>query len=124
LHQLDSMNFARRTHSRFEFGSFINFDGMFKSAFLKSESGEKWHTQAGICIIFFQVIVCTHEGEVLKEGRIPTEREDIEEFFSGLERLEISYGSILNTNGGSSTIWTSCWSGKYIILIFCVISWL
>jgi hypothetical protein len=51
-----------------------NFDGMFKSAFLKSESGGKWHTQAGICIIFFQVIVCTHGGEVLKEGRIPTER--------------------------------------------------
>ena len=35
---------------------------------------------------FCQAIVCTHEGEVLKEGRIPTEKEDIEEFFSGLER--------------------------------------
>jgi len=35
---------------------------------------------------FCQAIVCTHEGEVLKEGRIATEKEDIEEFFSGLER--------------------------------------
>jgi transposase len=39
---------------------------------------------------FCQAIVCTHEGEVLKEGRIPTEKEDITEFFSGLEHLEIA----------------------------------
>jgi transposase len=39
---------------------------------------------------FCQAIVCTHDGEVLKEGRIPTEKGDIEEFFSGLERLEIA----------------------------------
>jgi predicted NBD/HSP70 family sugar kinase len=38
---------------------------------------------------FCQAIVCTHEGEVLKEGRIPPEKEDIEDFFSGLERLVI-----------------------------------
>jgi transposase len=45
---------------------------------------------------FCQAIVCTHEGEVLKEGRIPTEREDIEEFFSGLERLEIALEASTN----------------------------
>jgi transposase len=39
---------------------------------------------------FCQAIVCTHEGNVLKEGRIPTEQEEIEEFFSGLECLEIA----------------------------------
>jgi hypothetical protein len=37
---------------------------------------------------FCQAIVCTHEGEVLKEGRIPTEREDIEEFFSRPDHYE------------------------------------
>ncbi len=35
---------------------------------------------------FCLTILCTHDGEVLKEGRIPTEKEDIEEFCSGLER--------------------------------------
>jgi transposase len=45
---------------------------------------------------FCQAIVCTHEGEVLKEGRIPTEKEDITEFFSGLERLEIALEATSN----------------------------
>jgi hypothetical protein len=36
---------------------------------------------------FCQASVCTPKGDVLKEGRIPTEQEDIEEFFSGLEHL-------------------------------------
>jgi transposase len=45
---------------------------------------------------FSQTIVCTHEGEVLKEGRISTEREDITEFFSGLERLEIALEASTN----------------------------
>ena len=33
---------------------------------------------------------------MLKEGRIPTEREDIEEFFSGLEHLEIALEASTN----------------------------
>ncbi|RZN44272.1 MAG: hypothetical protein EFT35_00140 [Methanophagales archaeon ANME-1-THS] len=41
-------------------------------------------------------MVCTHEGEVLKKGRIPTEKEDIEKFFSGLERLEIALEASTN----------------------------
>jgi transposase len=45
---------------------------------------------------FCQAIVCTSEGEVLKEGRIPTEQEDIEEFFSGLEHLEIAFEASTN----------------------------
>ena len=45
---------------------------------------------------FCQAIICTHEGEVLKEGRIPTEKEDIEEFFSGLEHLEIALEASTN----------------------------
>jgi transposase len=44
---------------------------------------------------FCQAIVCTHEGKVLKEGRIPTEREDIG-FFSGLKRLEIALEASTN----------------------------
>ena len=39
---------------------------------------------------YCQAIVCTSEGEVLKEGRIPAEKEVIEEFFGGLEQLEIA----------------------------------
>jgi len=45
---------------------------------------------------FCQAIVCTSEGDVLKEGRIPTEQEDIEEFFSGLECLEIALEASTN----------------------------
>ncbi len=40
---------------------------------------------------FCQTIVCTKEGELIKKGRIKTEKEDIEEFFSGLEDLEIAF---------------------------------
>lgn len=40
---------------------------------------------------FCQTIVCTKEGELIKEGRIKTEEEDIKEFFSGLEDLEIAF---------------------------------
>jgi transposase len=39
---------------------------------------------------FCQAIVCTKEGELIKEGRIKTEEEDIEKFFSGIEDLEIA----------------------------------
>ena len=45
---------------------------------------------------FCRAIVCTSEGEVLKEGRIPTEKEDIEAFFSGLGRLEIALEASIN----------------------------
>jgi transposase len=45
---------------------------------------------------FCQAIVCTDEGDVLKEGRIPTEQQDIGEFFSGLERLEIALEASTN----------------------------
>lgn len=45
---------------------------------------------------FCQAIVCTSEGDVLKEGRISTEQEDIEEFFSGLECLEIALEASTN----------------------------
>ncbi|HDS44513.1 MAG TPA: IS110 family transposase [Methanomicrobia archaeon] len=45
---------------------------------------------------FCQAIVCTHEGDVLKEGRIATEQQDIEEFFSGLEGLEIALEASTN----------------------------
>ena len=52
---------------------------------------ETWHSQGWISIrVFGQAIVCTYKGEVIKEGRIPTDKEDIEEFFPGLERLEIA----------------------------------
>ena len=40
---------------------------------------------------FCQTIICTREGELIKEGRIRTEKEDIEEFFSDLEDLEIAF---------------------------------
>ena len=30
---------------------------------------------------YCHAIVCTREGDVLKEGRIPTDKEDLEEFF-------------------------------------------
>ena len=45
---------------------------------------------------YCQAIVRTSEGKVLKEGRIPTEQEAIEEFFSGLERLEIALEASTN----------------------------
>jgi hypothetical protein len=45
---------------------------------------------------FCQAIVCTHDGKVLKEGRIPTEKEDIKEFFAGLDRLEIALEASTN----------------------------
>lgn len=39
---------------------------------------------------FCQTMVCTKEGELIKEGRIKTEEKDIKEFFSGIEDLEIA----------------------------------
>jgi transposase len=45
---------------------------------------------------FCQTVVCTKEGELIKEGRIKTEKEDIEEFFSGLEDLEIAFEASTN----------------------------
>jgi len=41
-------------------------------------------------------IVRTKEGELIKEGKIKTEKEDIEELFSGLENLEISVEATSN----------------------------
>jgi transposase len=40
---------------------------------------------------FCQTKICTKEGELVKEGRIRTETEDIEKFFSGLEDLTIAF---------------------------------
>jgi len=40
---------------------------------------------------FCQTKICTKEGELVKEGRIKTEAEDIEEFFPGLEDLTIAF---------------------------------
>ena len=40
---------------------------------------------------FCQTNVCTKEGKLIKEGRIKTEKEDIEEFFSDLEDLTIAF---------------------------------
>ncbi|MCW3130607.1 MAG: transposase [Methanophagales archaeon] len=45
---------------------------------------------------FCQTIICTREGELIKEGRIRTEKEDIEEFFSDLEDLEIAFEASSN----------------------------
>ena len=45
---------------------------------------------------FCQTIVCTKEGELIKEGRIKTEERDIEKFFSGLENLEIAFEASSN----------------------------
>jgi hypothetical protein len=45
---------------------------------------------------FFQTPVGTHEGDVLKEGGIPTEKADTEAFFSGLERREIALAASTN----------------------------
>jgi hypothetical protein len=45
---------------------------------------------------FCQATVGTHESEVLKEGRILTDKEDLEAFFSGLERLEIALAASTN----------------------------
>jgi transposase len=45
---------------------------------------------------YCQAIVCTREGEVIKEGRITTDKEDIEEFFSGLERLDVAVEATTN----------------------------
>lgn len=45
---------------------------------------------------YCQAIVCTYEGEVLKTGRISTDKEDLEEFFSGLEHLEIALEASTN----------------------------
>jgi len=45
---------------------------------------------------FCQTIVCTKRWEIDKEGRIKTEKEDIEEFFSDLENLEIALEATTN----------------------------
>jgi len=45
---------------------------------------------------YCQAIVCTREGEVIKEGRMTTDKEDIEEFFSGLERLDVAVEATTN----------------------------
>ena len=45
---------------------------------------------------YCQAIVCTREGDVIKEGRTTTDKEDIEEFFSGLERLEVAIEATTN----------------------------
>ena len=37
-----------------------------------------------------QTIVCTEKGEVVKQGRIPTEKEKIQEFFSEFENITIA----------------------------------
>lgn len=40
---------------------------------------------------FCQAIVLTKDGELVKEGRIKSEKEDIEEFFCGLEHMKIAF---------------------------------
>ena len=45
---------------------------------------------------YCQAIVCTEKGEVIKEGRIRTEKEDIEEFFASLENLEVAIEATTN----------------------------
>jgi hypothetical protein len=54
---------------------------------------------------FCQAIICTHEGKVLKEGRMPTEKEDIEVFFSGLERLGITLEASTNYDNITTISW-------------------
>jgi hypothetical protein len=53
---------------------------------------------------FCQTKVCTKEGELIKEGRIKTEKEDIEEFFSDQEDLTIAFEA-----SGTMNISTICW---------------
>jgi len=45
---------------------------------------------------YCQAIVCTEKGEVIKEGRIRTEKEDIEEFFASLENQEVAIEATTN----------------------------
>jgi transposase len=45
---------------------------------------------------YCQAIVCTEKGEVLKEGRAQTEKEDIGEFFAGFGNLEIALEATTN----------------------------
>lgn len=40
---------------------------------------------------FCQAIVLTKDGELVKEGRIKSEKEDIEEFFSGFENVKVAF---------------------------------
>jgi transposase len=40
---------------------------------------------------FCQGVVLTKEGELVREGRLGTEKEDIEEFFEGLDNVRIAY---------------------------------
>ena len=37
-----------------------------------------------------QAIICTEKGDVVKQGRIPTEKEKIQEFFSGHDKITIA----------------------------------
>lgn len=63
-----------------------NFDDRFTSASLNSGSENVAFAGVDRHKSFCQAIVGTHEGKVLKEGRIPPEKEDMVAFFSGLER--------------------------------------
>ena len=45
---------------------------------------------------YCQAIVCTEKGEVIKKGRIRTEKGDIEEFFACLENLEVALEATTN----------------------------
>jgi hypothetical protein len=45
---------------------------------------------------YCQAIVCTEKGEVLKEGRVQTEKEDIGEFFAGFGNLEVALEATTN----------------------------
>jgi len=43
---------------------------------------------------FCQVIICTKEGEVIKEGKIRINEEEIKKFFYGIKRSKSIYRSI------------------------------
>lgn len=45
---------------------------------------------------FCQAIVLTKDGEVVKEKRIKSEKEDIEEFFSGLDNVKVAFEASTN----------------------------
>ena len=45
---------------------------------------------------FCQVIVCTKEGEVIKEGKIRTNEEEIKKFFYGLKDLKVAIEASTN----------------------------
>ena len=43
---------------------------------------------------FSQAVLCRKDGEILKEEKIKSEKEDLEKFFSGFENVKVVFEAI------------------------------